>query len=490
MRKRHGALRADTLRVLANPGKEREVLRFVADYRRLAVQVGRVQWRRFFEQGATNKYTPAKHLNGICGAVSVQMASYQVQEQIDSWLSNRANEFIARVRRSSLPESVRRQLYSINRRRAWFSREPIKNVAPEIRALARSIMRDCMKGHRRPDLSHVSPRLDVRIATIETPKQTTCADRWVTLRLPGRGRVTLPVRTSALFEGRGGEICPVVQLCTNEGHLSLRLIQDMAKPFAAMRAAYEPKTESLGIDFGLATLLASSGGDLMGRGLMADLVRIDRQLVAIARHRMRSGDQPRNSARYRRLITRLRGMLKTRINAALNRIVEVHAPAELIVERLNFRSPELSRRMNRLVNNCGRAVFRQKLTDLQEKLGIAAIEVPSPYTSQECSHCHYLDRANRRSQSEFRCRWCGSVMHADVNAACTVKGRRSAGLGDRFLTKGAILSTLTRQHAERWIRSQGAADDPRLANPYFRDWASAARNAFAAQGMVPCALKQ
>jgi len=77
MRKRHGALPADTLRVLASPGKEREVLRFVADYRRLAVQVGRMQWRRFFEQGATNKYTPAKHLNGICGAVSMQMASFQ-----------------------------------------------------------------------------------------------------------------------------------------------------------------------------------------------------------------------------------------------------------------------------------------------------------------------------------------------------------------------------------------------------------------------------
>jgi hypothetical protein len=29
MKKRHGALRADTLRVLANPGKEREVLRLL-----------------------------------------------------------------------------------------------------------------------------------------------------------------------------------------------------------------------------------------------------------------------------------------------------------------------------------------------------------------------------------------------------------------------------------------------------------------------------
>jgi len=308
------------------------------------------------------------------------MASFQVQEQIDSWLSNRANDFIDRVRNSTLPEDVRRQLYTVNRRGAWFSRDQVMGVAPEIRPLARAIMRDCMKGHRRPDLSHLSPRLDVRIATIGDPTKATFADRWVTLRLPGRGRFNLPVKTNALFEGRGGELCPIVQLCTNGGRLSLRLVQDMAEPFATMRAAYQPRTESLGVDFGLATLLASSRGDLMGRGLMADLVRIDKQLVAIARHRMRSGDKPRNSARYRSLITRLRGMLKTRINASLNALVGIHAPAELVVERLNFRSPELSKPMNRLVTNCGRAVFRQKLADLQEKLGIAAVEVPSPYT--------------------------------------------------------------------------------------------------------------
>jgi putative transposase len=92
--------------------------------------------------------------------------------------------------------------------------------------------------------------------------------------------------------------------------------------------------------------------------------------------------------------------------------------------------------MNRLVTNCGRAVFKQKLADLQDKYGIAAIEVPSPYTSQECSKCHYVDRQNRRSQPEFACRCCGHTMHADVNAACTVTGRRSAGLGACWLTGG------------------------------------------------------
>jgi putative transposase len=289
MKKRHGALRADALGVLANPGKERKVLRFVADYRRLSVALGRVQWRRLFEHGATDKYAPAKHLNVICGAAPVQMASFQVQEQIDSWLGCRANDFIDRVRHSTVPESVRHQLYRVNRRGAWFSREPLDKIGPEIRALARAIMRDCMKGHRRPDLSHLSPRLDVRVARFETPKHARLADYWVRLGLPNRGRVALPVRTNPLFERRKGKLCPVVQLCTNNSRLSLRLVHDMAEPFAASRAAYEPKTDRISIDFGLATLIATNRGDLMGRGLMADLVRIDRQLVAIARHRMRAG---------------------------------------------------------------------------------------------------------------------------------------------------------------------------------------------------------
>ena len=54
-----------------------------------------------------------------------------------------------------------------------------------------------------------------------------------------------------------------------------------------------------------------------------DLKRIDKQPIGIARHRMRSGSKPRDSLRYRKLVMRLRGMLKTRINAALNSIVKI-----------------------------------------------------------------------------------------------------------------------------------------------------------------------
>ena len=477
-------LRADYLPHSMNADKEQRLARFIRDYRSVAVQIGPRQWRRLFESGAENKYLPAKDLNHIGGAASVQMASQQVVEQIKSWLGNRAGEFVDMVRRSKLPPEKRKQLYAINRRRAWFTSMPLKGIDNDMRVLARRIMRHVMKQQGRPTLSRISPRLDDRIVlSIGPSRKAIYSDLWATLRLPGRGRIEIPLHPGKDFEDRGGELCPVVQLCTEEnGIVTVRLISDITESCETERSDYAPKIDNIGVDFGLATLLTTSEGDLYGRGLLGDLVRIDRQITGIARHRQRADGKPRDSERYRRLVARVRGMLKTRINRALNSMVEDRKPAELTIEHLNFRSPELSKRMNRIIQNCGRAVFKAKLVDLEERFGIVAHQVASPYTSQECSSCGYVDRRNRRSQSEFLCRYCGMQKHADVNAACTVKGRRSSGLGDKFLTKGAILAMLTRQHGERFPRSQGAAADPRLTNRY---WSVAARNALT-QDLMAC----
>jgi putative transposase len=175
----------------------------------------------------------------------------------------------------------------------------------------------------------------------------------------------------------------VVQLCTDDAsRVKVRLVQDMAKPFAATKAAYEPKIDSLGIDFGLSSLAATSAGRMFGVRLIDDLKRIDKQILGIARHRMHSGGKPRDSQGYRSLVTRDRGMLKTRINAALNSILRIHPPVAVVVERLDCHNPGLSKRMNRLITNCGRAVFRAKLVDLKDKFGIAAIEVAAPNTAE------------------------------------------------------------------------------------------------------------
>src|SRR5690606_36699304 len=141
------------------------------------------------------------------------------------------------------------------------------------------------------------------------------------------------------------------------------------------------------LDFGLRTLFATDGDDLIGRGFLAQLAKLDRRITARAAHLQRMGRRPSSPRKYRRDVHGLRGYIRSEVNRVLNRIVERDRPAHLVLERLNFRAPGLSHRMNRLLQHCGRAVVRQKLQDLEEKYGVAATVVNAAYSSQECSAC-------------------------------------------------------------------------------------------------------
>jgi IS605 OrfB family transposase len=55
--------------------------------------------------------------------------------------------------------------------------------------------------------------------------------------------------------------------------------------------------------------------------------------------------------------------------------------------------------------------------------GIPLVCVDPAYTSQACNECGYCDKSNRRSQSEFVCKGCGHVAHADINAARNIRSR-------------------------------------------------------------------
>lgn len=54
------------------------------------------------------------------------------------------------------------------------------------------------------------------------------------------------------------------------------------------------------------------------------------------------------------------------------------------------------------------------------KYGVPVRFVDPAYTSQRCYACGHIERANRKSQSEFLCVACGHKANADVNAALNI----------------------------------------------------------------------
>lgn len=491
--------RTDLLVHGMNAGKEREVLDLLRAYRACAVLIGREQWRLYFDAGRLNK----NHRNDyeavfaqVAGAANrVQMARYQVVGVLDSFLENRKNEFSRLVQRSSLSDEVKHQLHVLNRLGKVFSRESVvlketkQEISGDIRRLARTLMRRVLSRHRKPDLSRINMILDQRAVTVLEAESATAFPLWVRISTMERGRkIEVPLRTHRYFERREGKRALSIQINEREGRLLFGIVTDIASVCDDQKETYRPQCEEIALDFGLRTLFATDQGDLLGRRFIDRLRYYDARINRLAAYRQRHGLRTR-SPRYDREVERLRGFLASEIGRVLNRLVETHAPARIVVERLHFHRPDLSRRMNRLLNNCGRKVIQDKLSDLAERFGIEVEEQNPAYSSQECHACGYTDRKNRTGE-QFHCLWCGRTIHADVNAPRVLRSRRSWLAGRSVaLSKADLLRALVIRHAERFPGRRGTSRDPRPENPYFADWTAEVISSGSAHALAapPCA---
>lgn len=471
--------RTDLLAHRMNPGKEAKVRALLAAWRKVAVAQAREQWRLIFTTGRPSKRHDVSRTGyELLGTSYGQMVRWQVVGQLESWLANRANDFRDRVNRSSLSPEIKHQLHFINRWQAWYDPAPLSmkhggEIPDSVRKLARVLFRHLLQRHRKPDLSRTSMLIDQRCVQVTQTSATTEFALWARLSTLEKGRrIAVPLQSYPHFEQRQGHRAASVQIVERDGQLVFGLMTDMAAAFAASRARYRPRVEAMALDLGLKTLFATDRGDLLGQGWLARLQVYDRKLTKLAAYRQQH-DLKVRSERYKRYVAQLRGYIRAEIGRILNRLVLTHAPAEIIVERLDFRNPNLSRRLNRILSRFGKAEVARKLKDLEERFGITTTEVNPAYSSQEDAACGYPDKRNRPRQAAFCCRWCGSKRHADVNAARNLLRRRSAPTGDCRRPKQAILIDLVRQFNERLTRPKGRATDPRLSNPYFKDWAAA-----------------
>ena len=69
--------------------------------------------------------------------------------------------------------------------------------------------------------------------------------------------------------------------------------------------------------------------------------------------------------------------------------------------------------------------LRQFITYKAKIAGVLVKLVDPKYTSQECPHCHYISKSNRKSQSEFVCQKCGFASNADLVGATNIASRAS-----------------------------------------------------------------
>lgn len=430
----------------ANHGKALAVVALLKPYRlTLAAMVVHID-KALLAGEPLPKYCPSTGLFDYgLSARQTQTAWTQARDACASWLGLVESAVRKLITDSNLDDATKTVLYRVNARHAWWAKslylswliDPATGelvvcsaeddghvmlpVSDDDLALARALVKHARSRQaRRPNLLMVTTlRLDAKVAQLEASSDSSFP-YWLKVATLNKGHPTyLPVKHNPYLDKQAGVLLNVVQLHIGDnGALTVAPIVKQAD------APLRTEGEVIGIDWGVYALFATSDGRLLGRKMAARLRELDKTLTAHAADLQKRGVRLKSDRRYRSLSRRISAYVKNEVGRDLNKIADTDV-MELVVEKLNFRFGGLSRQMNRVISRAGRSAVEAKLSRLRETRGIANTHVNPAYTSQECARCGHISKSNRPTQARFKCKCCGHRRNADVNAAQSIKERRS-----------------------------------------------------------------
>lgn len=425
-----------------NLNKQTKIFEIIKEYRLTARSISNILWDTFYKSSKLPKYVDTKYIPSKLSERYKQVCLAQVRGMVSSYIENRKNDFKDYVYRSSISdEDLRLKLFYVNKYALWFSKESVKMKDLEIDEntlrLARDIARRSFKINRKSSVSNIGLALDAKVIQIEKSTQGHF-DYWVKLSTLEKGKpIYLPLTSNEHFESKEGKLAKFVQITAKNNRLSVSLLKELER-----KETYTSMTDRIGIDLGLSCLIATSKGDMFGREYFFKyLKKMDDRILILVKRLNKQGIKLRYSKRYRNLIANLKAFIKNNVNRAINRIIELYSPKELVLERLNFQNSALSKRLNRILGNFGKGIVRKKLDELSERLGITVTEVNPAYTSQTCSSCGYVSDKSRKNQATFICAFCNKKLNADVNASRNIEARSSSLLKSIYKSKAFILQT-------------------------------------------------
>lgn len=243
----------------------------------------------------------------------------------------------------------------------------------------------------------------------------------------------LDARTVSIWTVNGRETIPFV---AGDHHLALLATMQGEADLLYRRGSFylyqtcevdEPPTgdveEFLGIDLGIVNLAADSDGDTYS----GEAVEQQRRRYA---HRRRNLQRKQTRAAKRKL-RQLSGQ-QARFQADVNHRISKQivqkaqdtgrgiAVEDLtgIRDRVRLRRKQRARHANWAFHQ-----LRSFLDYKARRAGVPLAAVDPKYTSQQCSRCGHIDKANRPNQSTFSCVSCGHSASADTNAAVNIAAR-------------------------------------------------------------------
>jgi hypothetical protein len=308
-----------------------------------------------------------------------------------------------------------------------------------------------------PALRQTCIQANVNVVALE-PAQDSTFDYWLKIStLAFRKQLLIPVKLATYHREALADktINTSVTLNKRGDGWWLTLSYDEVIPVHT-----EPFDPVVGVDVGIVNFLTTSDGKHYGtfHGKLRERQKRDREKrrrKAKLRKCLEKKGVKKLPSTSSKSGQRLSRHVRQSINRAVNQCFAEHEGAQIAFEHLSVATMKYkARAMNAYLYASNLAQIPKQIAWNAAKRCVAAIRVKSAYTSQECSVCHYVDRANRPNQQTFCCRVCGYSTHADLNAALNIQHR----LGDEELrackNRKAVKALLMRRH-QAWKQQNG-----------------------------------
>ena len=214
----------------------------------------------------------------------------------------------------------------------------------------------------------------------------------------------------------------------------------------------ETLSSAVGIDVGINKLISLTDGSFIQNSRFASSKKIRRQLRIRQRRVNRKAKGSNNRKKAGITVAKLHKKIADKRNdhqwKAANKVVGT--AAAIVQEDLNIKAMKsrckpkrekgrfmangqsAKRGLNRSISDASWGELFSKIAWLALKSGKPVLSVNPKFTSQECSSCHHVSKANRDGE-KFICENCGHIDHADTQASRTILRRANL----TFVTKDA-----------------------------------------------------
>ena len=239
------------------------------------------------------------------------------------------------------------------------------------------------------------------------------------------GRTVMPWVAGEYQKARLNRVRGQADLIYRDGQFYLYVVVDIGDVPPGDPSDY------LGVDLGIANLATDSDGERFSGAHVCNLRE--------RHHRLRRRLQKKGTKSAKRLLRKRRAK-ETRFAKDVN-----HCISKAIVRKARDTGRGISledlkgireritvrRGQRRKHHSWAFSQLRLFLAYKAMAAGVPLVAVNPKYTSQQCSCCGSIDRANRPSRDRFACRSCGHAAAADHNAAVNISRLGSRHAAER-----------------------------------------------------------